>query len=120
MSTSLPKGFAALEPLTEEWGLPTQNARQAKRRNSSTETLQEFYDAVVPLLPKILAHVDEFPMGELPPDSMRLFYLSLALAEGAMGVFHGLGIFEHAQLLQRNAWLEDTQTMENTHRATAS
>ncbi len=83
MSTSLPKGFAALEPLTEEWGLPTQNARQAKRRNSSTETLQEFYDAVVPLLPKILEHVDEFPMGELPPDSMRLFYISLALAEVA-------------------------------------
>ncbi len=83
MSTSLPKGFAALEPLAEEWGLPTQNARQAKRRNSSTETLQEFYDAVVPLLPKILEHVDEFPMGELPPDSMRLFYLSLALAEVA-------------------------------------
>ena len=27
---------------------------------------------------------------------------------------------EHAQLLQRNAWLEDTQTMENTHRAIAS
>ena len=27
---------------------------------------------------------------------------------------------EHAQLLQRNAWLEDTQTMENTHRAMAS
>ena len=83
MSTSLPKGFKALEPLAEEWGLSTQNARQAKRRNSSTETLQAFYDAVVPHLPKILAHVDEFPMGELPPDSLRLFYISLALAEVA-------------------------------------
>ena len=83
MSTSLPKGFAVLKPLVEEWALPTQDARQAKRRNSSTETLQSFYVAVVPLLPKILEHVDEFPMGELPADSQRLFYLSLALAEVA-------------------------------------
>ena len=83
MSTNLPKGFEVLAPLVEDWSLPTQNARQAKRRSSSTETLQVFYDAVVPLLPQILAHVDEFPMGELPPDSQRLLYLSLALAEVA-------------------------------------
>ena len=91
MSTSLPKGFAALKPLVEDWALPTQAARQAKRRGSSTETLQAFYDAMVPLLPKILAHVDEFPLGELPPDSQRLFYLSLALAEVAphIELYHG-------------------------------
>jgi len=83
MSTSLPKGFAALKPLVEEWALPTQDARQSKRRGSSTETLQAFYDAMVPLLSKILEHADEFPMGELPEDSQRLFYLSLALAEVA-------------------------------------
>ena len=32
----------------------------------------------------------------------------------------GRWALEHAELLQRNAWLEDTQTMENTHRAIAS
>jgi hypothetical protein len=83
MSTNLPSEFAALEPLVEAWALPTQNARQAQRRSSSTETLQKFYDAVVPLLPKILAHVDQFPLGELPPESLRLSYISLALAEVA-------------------------------------
>lgn len=83
MSTNLPKEFAALEPLVEAWALPTQDARQTKRRTSSIETLQQFYDAVVPLLPQILAHVDEYPLGELPPDTMRLFYMSLALAEVA-------------------------------------
>ncbi len=83
MSNNLPKGFEALEPLAEAWGLPTQDARQAKRRASDTATLQEFYDAVVPHLPQILEHVDQFPLGELPPDSMRLFYISLALAEVA-------------------------------------
>ena len=83
MSTDLPKGFEALESLVEAWALPTQNARQMKRRQSSREALQEFYDALVPLLPKILEHADEFPLGELPPDSLRLFYLSLALAEVA-------------------------------------
>ena len=83
MSTNLPKGFEALDPLAEAWGLPTQDARQAKRRTSSTETLQEFYDAVVPHLPQILAHVDEFPLDDLPPESQRLFYISLALAEVA-------------------------------------
>ena len=83
MSANLPKGFEALAPLVEDWALPTQNARQANRRSSSTESLQAFYDAVVPLLPKILAHVDEFPMGELLEDSQLLLYLSLALAEVA-------------------------------------
>jgi len=81
MSTNLPKSFTTLEPLAEAWGLPTQDARQAKRRGSSTAELQEFYDAIVPLLPQLLSHVDEFPLGELPPDSLRLYYMSLALAE---------------------------------------
>lgn len=83
MSNSLPNGFETLEPIAEAWGLPTQDARQAKRRESDTATLQAFYDAVVPHLADILAHVDEFPLGELPPESMRLFYISLALAEVA-------------------------------------
>lgn len=83
MSINLPQGFEALAPLVEDWALPTQNARQTKRRISSTAALQGFYDTMVPLLPKILAHVDEFPMGELPPDSQRLLYLALALAEVA-------------------------------------
>mgnify|MGYP006140502071 CR=1 FL=1 len=83
MSTNLPKGFEALAPLVADWALPTQDARQTKRRESPTEALQTFYDALVPLLPKILEHVDEFPLGELPEDSQRLFYLTLALAEVA-------------------------------------
>ncbi len=83
MSAQLPKDFAELEPLVADWGLPTQDERQTKRRTSTTEELQAFYDAMVPHLPKILEHVDGFPLGELPDDSLRLFYLSLALAEVA-------------------------------------
>jgi hypothetical protein len=83
MSAQLPKEFADLEPLVEGWALPTQDERQTKRRTSTSAELQAFYDAMVPHLSDILAHVDNFPLGELPEDSLRLFYLSLALAEVA-------------------------------------
>ena len=55
MSGSLPKKFVDLDYLVPEWALATQNERQTRRARSTK--------------------------GELPPDTERLFFLALMLAE---------------------------------------
>ena len=81
MSGSLPKQFEDLEYLVLEWALATQNERQVRRARSTKGELQALYDALAPNLDAILEHVDQFPLGEMPPDTERLFFLALMLAE---------------------------------------
>ena len=81
MRPILPEKFKDLEYLVSEWALATQNERQTKRARSTTGELHAYYDAMVPHLEKILEHVDRYPLGELPPDAERLFFLALMLAE---------------------------------------
>ncbi|WP_201797408.1 hypothetical protein [Bordetella trematum] len=83
MESSLPAGFEMLEPLVADWSLATQDARQARRKTSSEEDLRYFYDTLLPYLPEILKHMDQFPLGEFPPPTAKLFGLSLSLAEVA-------------------------------------
>lgn len=86
MTRLLPEGFDKLETWASEWAMPTQNARWDKRLASSREELIAFYNAVLPHLERILDHVDEYPLGELPEDSARLFDLALMHAEIAPNV----------------------------------
>lgn len=79
----LPKSFEVLEPMVAAWALPTQNARQQRRIHASRGELRSFYEAMLPRLEDILAHVDKYPLGQLPPDAERLFSLALSLAEVA-------------------------------------
>ena len=80
MSGNLPKQFEDLEYLVPEWALATQNERQVRRARSTKGELQAYYDALAPNLDAILEHVDRFPLGEMPPDTERLFFLALMLA----------------------------------------
>ena len=86
MTRLLPEGFDELETWASEWAMPTQNTRWDKRLASSREELIAFYNAVLPYLERILDHVDEYPLGELPEDSARLFDLALMHAEIAPNV----------------------------------
>ena len=81
MSASLPKKFVDLEYLVPEWALATQNERETRRARSTRGELQALYDALAPNLDAILEHVDQYPLGETPPDTERLFFLALMLAE---------------------------------------
>lgn len=82
MDTTLPKGFADLEPLVEKgWSIATMNGRMEKRRESTSEELQWFYDAILPRVKDIIAYMDRFPYPDAPEDAKRLFYLLLSLAE---------------------------------------
>ncbi|WP_374626812.1 hypothetical protein [Pandoraea sp.] len=81
MEKTLPKGFEMLEPLVADWALPTQNERQHRRINSSRGELRYFYDNMLPHLSAILAHIDRYPLGQLPDEAARLSSLALSLAE---------------------------------------
>ena len=86
MAQLLPDGFAELETWASEWAKPTQNTRWDKRLASTRGNLIAFYEAVLPYLERILQHVDEYPLGELPEASARLFDLALMHAEIAPNV----------------------------------
>lgn len=86
MANRLPAGFEALETWAVDWACASHNERWDQRLRSSAADLRAFYDALLPWLERILAHADEFPLGELPPDSARLFDLALMHAEIAPNV----------------------------------
>ena len=79
----LPARFRELEYLAQQWALPTENQRSAKRWSASPEEFQEFYDVVVPHINDILAYLDQFSLENMQEDALLLFHLSLALAESA-------------------------------------
>ena len=81
----LPEQFSDLESLIE-WSLPTERARNAKRRSSSMEQLKRFYDTMLPRTEAVLEHLDKFPLEQMPEKERRLLYLALSLAEVANAI----------------------------------
>ena len=79
----LPEGFADLAPWID-WALEPERARTAKKVESSMEELGAFYDAMMPRLEEIIAHLDSVPSGdERPAPAQRLYLMSLSLVEVA-------------------------------------
>jgi hypothetical protein len=74
----LPADFQALEPYLD-WDLPGEPERYAKRLESTMDELQEFYDVAFPLLEPALAHLDDFPLDELPEAERSLAHILQAL-----------------------------------------
>ena len=89
MNTLLPSGFSDLEPFAP-WALPTSAERNRKRLASSMDEINAFYNAMLPRLEAILAHLDQFSLQEMPQDARRLMFLTLSLAEVSIAVelFH--------------------------------
>ncbi len=83
----LPVGFESLIPFLVEWeNLETEDQRYQLREQKSMVQLQEFYDAVAPVLESIFHHLDQFPYDQLPAPEERLFRLALGLAEVAQAI----------------------------------
>lgn len=82
MTTTLPADFQGLAPFAT-WALSTQDERQKKRISSTKAELKEFYEAMLPALPKILEYVDQFPLGQIAPEAKPVFWMALSMAEVA-------------------------------------
>ena len=74
----LPAEFTALEPFSD-WVLATEPERYARRLASSMDEMQALYDAAFPSLEPAMAHLDTFPLHELPEAERNLLYLMYSL-----------------------------------------
>lgn len=79
--SQLPADFAALEHFATKWALGTSKQRHLARLNSTKEELQAFYDAILPKMRNLLAALDQYPLGSLPEELHKLYWLSLSFAE---------------------------------------
>jgi hypothetical protein len=75
----LPAQFAALEPFAATWCLATEAQRYAERMARSMEEMQAFYDAGFPRIGDAMAHLDRFPLHDLPNPELNLLYLVYSL-----------------------------------------
>ena len=81
MDASLPREFSDLERFIDQWALPTQSERESKRRSTTQQEREDFYQAVTPRLAAIIAWLDGFPLDAMPAEAQRLLHLILSLAE---------------------------------------
>ncbi len=81
--SQLPANFVDLEPFVSTWALGTSKQRHQARLASTAAELQKFYDAILPKMRELLAALDEYPLGQLPEELHKLYWLSLSFAEVA-------------------------------------
>jgi hypothetical protein len=88
--TVLPQAFADLEPFAAKWCIPAEAARYAARLASTMPEMQAFYDAAFPRVPDAMAHLDQFPLHELPERELNLLHLvySLVMVSLPVEVWH--------------------------------
>ena len=75
----LPEEFADLEPFAGTWCLPAEAERYAQRLASTMAEMQAFYDAAFPRVRDAMAHLDRFPLRELPERELNLLHLVYSL-----------------------------------------
>jgi hypothetical protein len=85
VSGVLPAPFTHLEPWAA-WALPTEDARMRHRLRSRMDDIAAFYRALLPQMPAIAQHLDQWPLATLPAGQRPLLYLALAFMEAAMAV----------------------------------
>lgn len=96
---SLPSGFDELEQFVDYWVRDSNDARWQQRSKASMQDIRHFYDLMLIRAEDAIAHLDAFPLDDMPPDAERLFKLLLAIAHAAMAVeMHGQPRAHHAQL----------------------
>ena len=91
-ATALPKPFTHLECWLS-FALPSEDARMRRRLSASMDELLGLYKALVGEMPAIAAHLDQWPLAQLPAEQKPLLYLALSFMESAMAVeaFHQPG-----------------------------
>jgi len=85
MTETLPPAFADLTPYLD-WALSTELERHHHRVSTSLPEIRRFYDAVMPRIHAIAAHLDTFPGADpdaLPPVERNLYNLALAFMEAS-------------------------------------
>jgi hypothetical protein len=84
----LPAEFAALEPFAPGWGQrESAEARCRRRETTGMAELRSFYDAMTPIIERVLDHLDRNPFdAPLDEPDARLYRMTLSLIEVAEAV----------------------------------
>lgn len=77
----LPAEFSDLEPFVDSWAKPTEAQRNRVRLNSEMADIEAFYQAILPRMDAILAHLNRYPVNDIPPEGQGLFCLACAFME---------------------------------------
>lgn len=83
---TLPEAFADLQTWLPQWAPDTEAARNVKRRASSQQDLNAFYQALLPRMEAIIGHLNALPLQTLPPAEQQLLHLALTFMEIAPAV----------------------------------
>jgi len=84
--TSLPPGFAALEPFVSAWAIAGANDRLRARLSSREADRVAFFDVAKDLLAPALGYLDKKPLAGLNDQDQRLLRLLLSMAHIALAV----------------------------------
>src|SRR5579872_2917360 len=82
----LPPGFEDLEPLLAEWNLASERERYCMRLSKTLDQLHAFYDAILPRMKDVMAHLETVPMSDvanLSAPVRNLYHLALSYMEAS-------------------------------------
>lgn len=89
-TTTLPEGFAELEPYVADWARPTREERYDTRLSKTIEELEAFYDAIAARAEDAIAHLNARDLDALTDADARLLQLlySLILVSYSVNIFN--------------------------------
>lgn len=73
--------FSEIAAFLPVWGLPTSPERVAQRARSSMEEVRCFHEAMLPRLEEVIDYLNQFAIGDIPPEDLPLAYAALAMCE---------------------------------------
>jgi hypothetical protein len=85
-SSLLPEQFQDLAGYASIWALSTEAARHRRRCESRIEELADFYNAMLPRMDEVIGYLNQFPLGGMPEDALRLYYVALSFMEVSLSV----------------------------------
>jgi hypothetical protein len=104
----LPAQFSDLEPFNK-WSTGADADRIKEINNRTDAELRAFYDAVLPRMDAVVAHLNEFPLDKLPASETALFNLAKMMMEVATIVEHGRSIIAQYVDIARFVPLDETK-----------
>jgi len=77
----LPQAFGDLQVWVKDWALKCEEERFVRLHSVSHQELSDFYHAMLPRMPAILAHLSTCRLSALSAEDLTLFHLTCTMAE---------------------------------------
>jgi hypothetical protein len=98
----LPDDFADLERFLPRWRLRDARQRMTAMATADIEDLRDLHAAMIRRIGAVVAHLNTFPLDDMPPREQALFELALTFAEVVHPVDLGWEISEVSDLFPQD------------------